>query len=93
MTGFGPSSRRTIFRATAPAARRKGGRVYDDKKFYADVAAQFGARRSISAKQLSALERMLLRYRAQIPGADELAARWGLEPPARKSRKPRAPKA
>ena len=73
-----------------PAAPRKGGRVYDDKKFYADVAARFGARRTISAKQLGALERMLLRYRAQIPGADELAARYGIEPRARRARKPRA---
>ena len=77
----------------APAAPRKGGRVYDDKKFYADVAARFGARRTISAKQLGALERMLLRYRAQIPGADELAARYGIEARARRARKPRAAKA
>ena len=71
----------------APAAPRKGGRVYDDKKFYADVAARFGARRTMSAKQLGALERMLLRYRAQIPGADELAARYGIEARPRRARK------
>ena len=35
---------------------------------------------------------MLLRYRAQIPGADGLAARYGLEPPARRARKSRAAK-
>ena len=77
----------------APAAPRKGGRVYDDKKFYADVAAQFGARRTMSAKQLGALERMLLRYRAQIPGADELAARYGIEARPRRARGGRAAKA
>lgn len=75
---------------SAPAAARKGGRVYDDKKFYADVAAQFGARRTMSAKQLGALERMLLRYREQIPGAGEIAARYGIESRARRPRKPRA---
>jgi len=68
-----------------PAARRKGGRVFDDKSFYASVAAQFGTRGAITPPQLAALERMLLRYRDQIPGADAIAERYGIRPAARRA--------
>ena len=64
--------------------RRGKGRTYDDKAFYTDVAAQFGARRSMTGKQLGALERMLLRYKGQIPGADDLVARYGIQAPPRR---------
>ena len=65
---------------------RKGRRVYDDAEFFNSVAAQFTAKKSLSEAQLKVLERMFLRYRDQIPGADETIARFAITLPPRKPR-------
>lgn len=68
----------------APAGGGKKGRKFDDRDFFASVSAQFGVKRRISEKQLAALERMLLHYKAKILGADELIAKYGIVEKPRK---------
>ncbi|MDD4059337.1 MAG: type I DNA topoisomerase [Kiritimatiellae bacterium] len=65
---------------------RKGRRVYDDAEFFKSVAAQFTAKKSLSEPQIKVLERMFLRYREQIPNADDLIARHDIKLPPRKTR-------
>lgn len=65
---------------------RKGRRVYDDAEFFKSVTAQFTAKKSLSEPQVKVLERMFLRYREQIPNADETIARHEIKLPPRKTR-------
>ena len=65
---------------------KRGARTYDDRAFYVSVAAQFGTRRSLSAKQVSALRKMFLRYFDQIPDAPAIASRHGIERTTKRSR-------
>ena len=65
---------------------KRGARTYDDRAFYVSVAAQFGTRKTLSSKQVSALRRMFLRYFDQIPDAPAIAARHGIERTTKKSR-------
>lgn len=72
-----------------PAVERRG-RTYDDKAFYEDVAKGWRERGRMFPKALAALEKMLARYNAQIPGAPALMERYGIAAP--KARAARAAK-
>ena len=63
-----------------PATERRG-RTYDDKEFYEDVAKGWRERGRMFPKALAALEKMLARYRGQIPGAAALMERYGIAAP------------
>ena len=57
--------------AWAPEVQR-GKRKYSDERFVASVREQIEkAEKAVSDKQLEALAKMTIRYRGQIPGADE----------------------
>ncbi|MBR1836259.1 MAG: hypothetical protein IJ783_03140, partial [Kiritimatiellae bacterium] len=58
---------------------KRGKRTFDDSEFVASVSAQFGAKGSLSPAQISVLDRMFLRYKDQIPGAEETIGKYGLE--------------
>ena len=58
---------------------KRGARTFDDRSFYVSLAAQFGTRKRLSAKQVSALGKMFQRYFDQIPDAAEVAAKHGIE--------------
>ena len=60
---------------------RRGKRVFDDAEFVRSLREQFEKKGALSEKQTSVLERMLFRYKEQIPMLDELANRYGLRPP------------
>jgi DNA topoisomerase-1 len=55
---------------------KRGRRVYDDREFANSVREQFNRRGTLSDRQISALRKMLSRYREQIPDAGGL-----LQPP------------
>ena len=61
-------------------ARKFRGRTYDDAKFVPDVAKKFEKSHFLSDKQLAALEKTLLRYKDQLPGAQALIEKYGLQP-------------
>jgi len=58
---------------------KRGRRTYDDAEFAASLKEQYARRRSLSDRQTSALRRMIVAYRDQIPGVAESAARLGLD--------------
>ncbi len=60
-----------------PAATRRG-RTYDDKAFYEDVAKGWRERGRMFPKALAALEKMVARYKAQIPAAPALMETYGI---------------
>ncbi len=66
---------------------KKGRRVYDDSEFYKSVATQFSVKKHLSEAQMKVLERMFLRYKDQIPGAEETIAKHNIKLPAKTSRK------
>ena len=71
-----------------PTERR--GRTYDDKAFYEDVAKGWRERGRMFPKALAALEKMLARYREQIPDAPALMERYSIAvPKARSAARPR----
>ena len=54
----------------------RGKRVFDDKAFYESLCGHFRKKCFLSVKQRSALKRLVSRYRDQIPGYAELAAKF-----------------
>ena len=70
----------------APTPARKGRKAFDDREFFASVSQQFLARGSLTAAQMRVLERMLLRYRDQVPEAAQVAADYGIEAKPRRRR-------
>ena len=73
-----------------PAATRRG-RTYDDKAFYEDVAKGWRERGRMFPKALAALEKMLARYKDQVPEAPALMERYGIaEAKARPARAARS---
>ncbi len=66
---------------------KKGRRVYDDADFFHSVATQYAVKKHLSEAQISVLERMFLRYREQIPGADETIDQHQIKLPPRNSRR------
>jgi hypothetical protein len=62
-----------------PAIR--GKRKFDDKGFYISLKEHFDRKGFLSERQASALKRMLLRYKAQIPSFESVAEEIGLDLP------------
>ena len=60
-----------------PAATRRG-RTYDDKAFYEDVAKGWREHGRMFPKALAALEKMLARYKGQVPEAPALMEKYGI---------------
>ncbi len=57
---------------------RRGRRVYDDRAFVKSLQDQYARRSSLSPRQVAALRRILVNYRAQIPDFEANAERLGL---------------
>lgn len=76
-----------VTRWADPASARRGRKGFDDKEFFTSVSAQFGARGVLTAPQMRVLDRMLLRYKDQIPEAAQIAADYGIEAKTRGSRR------
>ena len=60
-----------------PKAKR-GKKIYDDQGFVKSLSDQYARRRSLSPRQVMALKRVVVAYRAKIPGFAEKAAALGL---------------
>jgi len=60
-------------------ASKKGRKVYDDQAFVESLREQFERRHSLSPRQLVALRRVVVAYRAQIPDYERQAAALGLK--------------
>jgi hypothetical protein len=60
----------------APVVR--GKRVFNDEAFYKSLADHFGRKGFLSPRQRFALKKLVVRYRVQIAGYDELAESHGL---------------
>ena len=58
---------------------KKGRKTYDDKGFVDSLAEQYSRRRSLSARQVSALKRVARSYRAQISDWERKSAELNLE--------------
>jgi len=54
----------------------RGKRVFDDKAFYESLCGHFKKKCFLSVKQRSALKRLVSRYRDQVPGYEELSAKF-----------------
>jgi DNA topoisomerase-1 len=57
----------------------RGRRTFDDKKFFESLRDQAASGRNLSANQVSALRKLVGRYRARIPGFEEIAQTAGVE--------------
>lgn len=57
---------------------KKGRKLYDDKSFVESLAEQFSRRHSLSPRQVMALKRVAVAYRAQIPDYETRAVELGL---------------
>ena len=55
-----------------------GKRTYDDKSFVKSITDQYARRHNLSSRQVSALKRVAVLYRAKIPNFAEKAAALGL---------------
>ncbi len=66
---------------------KKGRRVYDDSEFFKSVATQFSVKKRLSEAQMKVLERMFLRYRDQIPNAEETIAKHNIKIASKTGRK------
>lgn len=65
-------------REWAPAQKR-GKRTYSDQKFFDSIGQQWKSRKSISAAQWEALQRMAARYADQVPEIRAEAEQLGLQ--------------
>jgi hypothetical protein len=59
-------------------ATARGKRVFDDRLFLESLKGQFEKRGWLSPRQQEALKKLVVRYREQIPGFEQLAAAHGL---------------
>jgi len=66
---------------------QRGKRTFDDRLFYESLSKHFSTRKFLSPRQRSALARMVRRYRDQVPGYDQLAAKWDLGAKTKKATK------
>ena len=65
---------------------RRGRRTYNDQEFVSSLRDQYARRSSLSPRQVLALRRVCVNYKAQIPAFEEVADRLGLSgtpPPTR----------
>lgn len=53
---------------------QRGKRTYDDQQFYQSLVEQVEAGKTLSAPQLNALKRLIIKYRTQLADYDELQA-------------------
>ena len=60
-------------------AMKKGKRLYDDKEFIKSLNEQYARRHALSQRQEAALRRVVLLYKAKIPGFAEQAADLGFK--------------
>lgn len=58
---------------------KRGGRTYDDRKFYESLKKQLQEGRRLTDAQVNALKKLLARYRAQVADYEKLAAEFELE--------------
>ena len=58
---------------------KKGKRLYDDKEFIKSLNEQYARRHALSQRQEAALRRVVLLYKAKIPGFAEQAADLGFK--------------
>jgi hypothetical protein len=61
---------------------KRGKRVFDDREFAESLKAQFARRKTLTARQVSALKKMLLSYREGIADFAERAAKAGISVPS-----------
>lgn len=61
--------------AWRPATQR-GNKTFSDKEFFESLKSQFARKRVLSPRQKAVLRRVAMMYRHQIPGFDEVAARY-----------------
>ena len=59
-------------------ARQVGKKTYDDRKFIESLREQVDAGRRLSPPQAGVLDRILLKYTAQIPDFETRSASWGM---------------
>ena len=59
-------------------ARQVGKKTYDDRKFIESLREQVDAGRRLSPPQAGVLDRILLKYTAQIPDFEARSAAWGM---------------
>ena len=57
---------------------RRGRRTYNDQEFVSSLRDQYARRSSLSPRQVTALRRVCVNYKAQIPTFEEVAGRLGL---------------
>ena len=57
---------------------RRGRRTYNDQEFVSSLRDQYARRSSLSPRQVLALRRVCVNYKAQIPTFEEVADRLGL---------------
>ena len=57
---------------------RRGRRTYNDQEFVSSLRDQYARRSSLSPRQVLALRRVCVNYKAQIPAFEEVADRLGL---------------
>ena len=57
---------------------KRGKRTFDDKEFADSLAGQFARRKSLTPRQVSAMKKLLLSYREQIPDYASRAVKLGL---------------
>ena len=57
---------------------RRGRRTYNDQEFVSSLRDQYARRSSLSPRQVTALRRVCVNYKAQIPTFEEVADRLGL---------------
>ena len=57
----------------------RGRRVYNDEEFVSSLRDQYARRSSLSPRQVLALRRVCVSYKAQIPTFDQVADRLGLK--------------
>lgn len=60
---------------------KRGGKTFNDKKFYQSLARQARTEKSLTDPQINVLKRLVIKYRAQIPTYEELAKTYSLEAP------------
>lgn len=58
---------------------KKGGRVFDDKKFFTSVQRQYKKNKALTAKQFGAVLKMLIKYSAKIKDFDKYIANFKLK--------------
>ncbi|MFH0879505.1 MAG: DNA topoisomerase, partial [Lentisphaerota bacterium] len=59
---------------------KRGKRVYSDGKYVESIREQLAAaEKPISARQMEALKKLLIRYRQQVPAYEAVEAEWGLK--------------